>query len=185
MTLRTFLVLISIASAFPLSGCGGVAATDPRTFDLGLEASAARLPALRVGTVRAVAPFEATDMPYRLAYRNVAEVAAYANSRWAATPAELFRKQLLRATGEAPGRCVLEIEIQEFSQVFGAKESSEARIELRAGLASGQKTLARQFTLVEGNAGPDATSGAAALGRASNRVIGEIAAWAAAQPDCR
>jgi cholesterol transport system auxiliary component len=185
MTLRTFLVLISISSGFPLSGCGGVAATDPRIFDLGLEAPAARLPALRIGGVRAVAPFEATDMQYRLAYRNVAEIAAYANSRWAATPAELFRKQLLRAAGEPPGRCVLEVEIQEFSQVFAAKASSEARIELRAGLASGQKALARQFTLVEGNAGPDATSGAAALARASNRAIGEIAAWASGQADCR
>jgi cholesterol transport system auxiliary component len=168
-----------------LGACGGAAAPDPRTFDLGLEAPAARLPALRVGSVRAVAPFESTDMQYRLAYRNAAEVAAYASSRWAATPAELFRKQLLRAGGDAPGKCVLDVEIQEFSQVFAAKEASEARIELRASLATTGRSLSRQFTVVEGNAGPEAMSGAAALARASNRAAGEIGAWAAAQSDCR
>lgn len=167
-----------------LGACGGNAAPEPRTFDFGLEAPAARLPALRVGTVRATAPFDATDMQYRLAYRNAAEVAAFSSSRWAATPAELFRKQLLRAGGDG-GKCLLEVEIQEFSQVFAAKEASEARLELRASLASGARTMARQFVLVEGNAGADAMSGAAALARASNRAIGEIGAWAAARSDCR
>lgn len=175
----------SLLLVFLLSGCGGAAAPEPRTFDLGLEAPAARLPALRVGGVRAVAPFESIDMQYRLAYRNAAEVAAYSSSRWAATPAEMFRKQLLRAGGEAPGRCTLEVELQEFSQVFAAKEASEARIELRASLSSAGRALARQFTVTEGNAGPDAVGGAAALARASNRAIAEVGAWAAAQADCR
>lgn len=170
---------------FVLSACGGSATVEPRTYDLGLDAPVARLAGVRIGTVRAVAPFEANDMQYRLAYRNAAEVAAYAGSRWAATPAEMFRKQLLRASGDGPAKCVLDIEVQEFSQVFGAKESSDARIELRASLSSGAKSLARHFTVVEGNAGPDAVSGAAAVARASNRTIGDIGGWVAAQPDCR
>jgi cholesterol transport system auxiliary component len=169
-----------------LNGCGGGStASEPRTFDLGLDAPAARLAGVRIGFVRAVAPFDSTDMQYRLAYRNAAEIAAYAGSRWAATPAEMFRKQLLRATGDGATRCVLEVEIQEFSQVFGAKETSDARIELRLGLSSGAKSLARQFTVVENNSGPDAVSGAAAVARAANRMIGEIGGWIAVQPDCR
>lgn len=169
---------------FVLSACGGSSNVEPRTYDLGLDAPGAKL-AVRVGAVRAVAPFEANDMQYRLAYRNSAEVAAYAGSRWAATPAEMFRKQLLRAAGDGAAKCVLEVELQEFSQVFGAKESSDARIEVRLALSSGARTLSRHLTIVESNAGPDAVSGAAAMARASNRVIGDIGGWVAAQSDCR
>ena len=169
-----------------LHGCGGgSSASESRTFDLGLEAPGARLPAVRIGSARALAPFDAADMQYRLAYRNAAEIASFASSRWAATPAEMFRKQLLRATDEGAGKCVLAIEIQEFTQVFAAQAESEARIEMRIALSSGAKTLSKQFTVVESKAGADAVSGAAAFVRAANRAIGEIGAWVAAQPDCR
>lgn len=170
---------------FLLSACSGSSYVEPKTFDLGLDAPTSRLTGVRIGFVRAIAPFESTEMQYRLAYRNAAEIAAYANSRWAATPAEMLRKQLLRAAGDGASRCVLEVEIQEFSQVFGEKEKSDARIELRAALAVGARPLTRQFTVVEGNSGPDAMSGAAAFARAANRMVGEIGGWVAAQPDCR
>ena len=169
-----------------LNGCGGAAAPEPRTFDLGIHAPAASLPAVRISSVRAVAPFEANDMQYRLAYRNAAEIAAFATSRWAATPAEMFRKQLLRAAGEQSGKCSLDVEIQEFSQVFSAREVSDARIELRAWLGIGSnRVAARGWSVVEPNAGADAVSGAAAFARAADRAIGELGGWIAAQPDCR
>jgi len=185
MTVPNVLMPLFAVLAFLLSGCGGVAAPEPRTFDLGLEAPAGALVGARIGAVRSVAPFDSTDMQYRLAYRNAAEIGAYAGSRWAATPAEMFRKQLLRAAGDGAARCVLEVEIQEFSQVFSAKETSDARIELRLGLSSGAKSLAKRFIVVEGNSGPDAPGGAAAVARAANRMIGEIGSWVGAQPDCR
>ena len=171
----------ALLTAFLLAACGGAAAPEPRSYDLGLDAPAARLPPVRIGTERAIAPFDGTDMQYRLAYRNAAEVAAYANSRWAAAPAELFRKQLQRAAAES-GKCALAVELQEFTQVFTARDASEARLELRATLSSG---AARQFSVAEPNAGADAIGGAAALARASNRAVGEIATWVAAQPTCR
>jgi cholesterol transport system auxiliary component len=181
MTLRNVWLLF-----FLLGGCGGAAAPEPRTFDLGLAAPGSVLPAVRIATVRSVAPFDTTDMQYRLAYRNASEVAVFANIRWAATPAELFRKQLLRAASEKPGKCSLDIEIQEFAQVFSAKEASEARIDLRAWLGGGVSRIAtRGWSVVEPNAGPDAVSGAAAFARAADRTIGEVGGWIAAQPDCR
>lgn len=167
---------------FLLAGCSGAVAPEPRTFDLGLEAPAALPASIRIGAVRAAAPFDATDMLYRLAYRNAAEVGAFANSRWAATPAEMVRKQLLRAAADGAAKCSLDVEIHEFSQVFSAKEASEARIELRASLRGG---ASRSLSIVEANAGADAVSGAAALARGANRAIGEIGRWAAAQPGCR
>ena len=121
-------------------------------------------------------------MYYRLAYRDAAELGAFANSRWAASPPELLRKQMLRASGDKAGRCVVDVEIQEFTQVFSAKEASEARIELRAWLRG---SASRALNVVEPNAGVDAVSGAGAMARAANRAIGELGGWIAAQPDCR
>jgi cholesterol transport system auxiliary component len=178
-----FLVLAAL-----LNGCGGGStATEPRSLDLGLAAPSAALPAARIASVRAVAPFESNDMQYRLAYRNTAEIGVFANSRWAASPAELLRKQLLRAANDKPGKCTLEVEIQEFTQVFSAKEISEARIELRAWLGAGgaRSAVSRGWSVVEPNAGADAIAGAAAFARAADRAIGELGRWIAAQPECR
>ena len=178
--------LFAFIPVFLLIGCGaGTTTSDLRNFDLGIDAPGAKLPPVRIGPVRAAAPFEATDMQYRLAYRNPAEIAAFAHSRWAATPAELLRKQLLRAAGEGDGKCALGIEIQEFTQVFASTAESAARIELRIGLVAGSKVLSKQVIVIESNAGADAVSGAAALARAADRAIGEIGGWVAAQPDCR
>ena len=173
---------------FLLTACGGGStSTEPRTFDLGLAAPSAAFPAVRISTVRAVVPFEATDMQYRLAYRNAAEIASFTSSRWAAPPAELLRKQLLRAASEKTGQCSLEIEIPEFTQVFSAKEASDARIEMRAWLGAGgtRASVTRGWSIVEPNAGADAVSGAAAFARATDRAVGELGGWIAAQPDCR
>jgi len=180
MTLRT--LLVPGAFSLLLAGCGGASAPEPRTFDLGLEAPGARIPAVRIGSVRAIAPFDTPDMQYRLVYRNAAEIAAYAHSRWAATPADMFRNQLLRAAGDGAGKCSLDIDIQEFSQVFAAKEASEVRIDLRAAVRGG---AARSLSVVVPNAGADAPGGAVAFARAADRAIGELGAWVAAQPDCR
>ena len=175
-------ILISIA----LVGCGGnPAAPAPRMFDLGFAAPGAALPALRVASLRAVAPFDGVQMHYRLAWRNPSELADYAHSRWAAPPAELLRKQLLRASGDGVAKCGLEIEIQEFTQVFASRELSEARIELRVALANPSTNVAaRGVTIVEPGAGTDAASGATALARATERVLGDLAAWIRAQPGC-
>jgi cholesterol transport system auxiliary component len=165
-----------------LGGCSGTA-LEPRTYDLGLDAPAGALPAVHIGAVRAIAPFDEGDMQYRLAYRSGSEIAPYAGSRWAAAPADLFRKQLLRAVSPGSGKCTLAVEIQEFSQVFSAPAESSARIELRALLSPGAQP--KQFTVLEGNGGADAPSGSAALARAANRAVSEIGAWIAAQPACR
>jgi cholesterol transport system auxiliary component len=169
-----------------LAGCGGNAAdVAPRTFDLGFAAPAVKFPALRAASVRGVPPFDDVQMHYRLAWRHSSELAEYAQNRWAAPPAELLRKQLLRATGEGVGKCGLEIELQEFTQVFSSKEASDARIELRASLTNAAARVAsRGVTVVEPGAGSDAVSGAAAMARASERVVKELAAWVTTQPAC-
>lgn len=174
-----------LAVALVLAACSGVPPA-PKALDLGIAISSAPLPGVNIGSVRAVAPFDGVDMYYRLAWRNSAELASFATSVWAAPPAELVRKQLSRASREGVGKCTLDIEIHEFTQVFAAKEASEARVELRAWLAARSGRFAsRGWSVTEPNAGADAVSGAAAFARAADRAIGELGAWIAAQPDCR
>jgi cholesterol transport system auxiliary component len=170
-----------------VAGCaGGASAPLPRTFDLGVEAPAGQVPAVRVAAVRAVAPFDGVEMHYRLAWRNAAELAVFAHSRWAAPPAELLRKQLLRATREGNAQCGLELELQEFSQVFASPGASEARIEFRAALVGPKGRVAsRGWKLTEAQAGADAASGAGAFARAADKAVAEIAGWVTAQADCR
>jgi cholesterol transport system auxiliary component len=175
-------ILALVAAILLVAGCSGAAAPELRSYDLGLAAPAGTLPPARIAQVRAAAPFDSIDMQYRLAYRDAGEIAAFANSRWAATPAELLRKQLLRAANERPGRCTVEVEIQEFTQVFSAKDASEARIDLRAWVRGG---AARSWSVAEPNAGANAASGAAAFARAANRAVGELGVWIASQPDCK
>jgi ABC-type uncharacterized transport system auxiliary subunit len=181
--IRNALLFLAAFCVLVLAGCSSAPAPEPRTYDLGLEAPANALPAVRVGAVRAVAPFDESDMQYRLAYRSGSEIAPYSGSRWAASPADLFRKQLQRAAKAGEAKCVLSVEIMEFSQVFSSEKESAARIEMRALLSPG--ALPKQFAVIEANAGAEAASGAAAFARAANRAVAEIGAWIASQPACR
>jgi ABC-type uncharacterized transport system auxiliary subunit len=183
-------VLLALAAAALLAACGGPSSAppSPRSFDLGIAPLSVKLPPVHVTTVRAAAPFEGTEMLYRLAWRDGAELAAFAHSRWAAAPPELVRRRLLRAlpaTGNPP--CGLALELHEFTQVFSSKEASEARLEMRAQLvnANGARLASRSLSVTEPNAGADAPSGAAALGRATDRALAELSAWISAQAACR
>lgn len=167
-----------------LGGCAapGGDRPAPRQYDLGDAAPAATLPALRAVAVRAAMPFDGLEMHYRLAYRDGTELAAFAHSRWAAPPAELVRRQLVRALPANRGApCALELELYEFTQVFTAPTESEVRLAVRA--AAGD--AARGFRVVEPGAGADAAAGAAAFARATERMIAEVAGWLATVPRCR
>jgi cholesterol transport system auxiliary component len=178
-------VLIFLGSIV-LAGCGGGgAAPAARTFDLGIQGPNPAIPAVRIAAVRAAAPFDGLEMHYRLAWRDSAEIAAYAHSRWAAPPAELLRRQLLRAAGEGTAKCSLRVELHDFSQVFSRKDASDARIELRAELSAHGAALAQQGFTVAQPAGPDASSGARALAEASARAIHDLGDWIAKQAPCK
>jgi len=168
-----------------LAGCAGNAADSaPRTFDLGIAAPAAKFPALRV-SARGFSPFDGVQMYYRLAWRNPSELADYALSHWSAPPAELLRRQVLRSAGEGVGKCTLEVEVQEFTQVFTSKESSEARIEARVSLSNGTVRIgSRGLSASEPDAGTEAASGAAAMARATERLMQELSGWVSKQQAC-
>ena len=180
--------ILAVALAIgALAGCAGPGGGDaPRGFDFGIDPPAARLAQIRIGPVRATAPFDSQEMHYRLMFRDPAELRVFAQSRWAAPPAELVRRQLGRsAQSEATGRCALEVELNELSQLFGSREASEVLLELRVFLHEGGRRIAeRTLRVVERGAGAGAPGGAAAAARAADRAIGEIAGWVAREARC-
>lgn len=171
-----------------LAGCAGGGGPDNpgHAYDLGIEAPAARIPALALREARALEPFDGVEMYYRLAYQNGAEVAAFAHSRWAAPPAEMVRRQVARATQPGVPRCALDIEVQEFSQVFEAKDASTALFELTATLAAPDgRRETRTLRVSEPNAGSNAAQGANAMRRAVARAVAELAGWIDGVAGCR
>ncbi len=174
--------------ALVLAACaGGGGSRNPgHAYDLGIEAPTARMPALELREVRALQPFDGVAMYYRLAYQDGAEVAAFAHARWAAPPAELVRRQLARAPRPGTPRCTLDIEVQEFSQVFETKNGSLALFELLAELgAPGGRSETRTLRIYEPNAGPNAAQGANAMQRAVARAVAELAGWIDGVAGCR
>lgn len=175
-------------AAILLAGCAGSAAQDGamRTYDLGVDQPAATFAGVRAAAVRAAAPFDAPDMLYRLAYRDPSELLAFAQSRWAASPGVLVQRRFARASGSAPVQCTFELELSELSQVFSSPAASEILLEGRATMAAGARRVGeRVFRIREDGAGGSAATGAHAVARAVDRMIGEIARWSTDLPDCK
>lgn len=176
------LVLVLVGCA----GTGGADESPVRSYDLGIEAPAAKLPPVQLRSVGAVRPYDGMAMHYRLAYRDGSELAAYAQSRWAAPPPELVRKQIARSIQAGKARCTLDIEVQEFSQIYAAQGTSSARVELVAALsASAEGNQSRALRLSESGGGANAAEGVAAMQRAVAQAVAELARWIESVPACR
>jgi cholesterol transport system auxiliary component len=182
-------VIYAALTALLLAACALPGGSDAlvRVYDLGLTEPAARPIGARIGQVRVTAPLNSTDMHYRLAYRDAAELMSFSQSRWAATPAELVRKRFVRSVEAAAGaRCTLDIEVNEFSQVFSARDTSEALVELRLVLADAGGRIAEHTVRVNlPGAGADAAQGVAVMARATDESISRSAAWVGQQGACK
>lgn len=161
-------------------------------FDLGSRAPDdpsrdSKPPAVGLGSVDVIAPtwLDAPAMQYRLAYSDPASRASYADSRWVAPPPELLQQSLRKSMSSAETRvvssaCRLQIEVDEFIQVFDSPQSSRGVIELRATLLlGGADTLLARKTFRASRPAPsaDARGGVAALAAATNDVSVAIRDW--------
>lgn len=167
----------------------------PALYDFGRGATAApvpadaRRPALAVN-VQATPALDSSAMWYRLAYADEAQLRAYALARWAMPPAELLQQRVREVLGRqrvvlaadegAPQR--LQLELQEFSQVFETPERSAGLLRLRATLhqqtPAGAQTVAQRSVVVQHPAASaDAAGGVHALAAASEAAVLELAQW--------
>ena len=138
---------------------------------------------------------------YRLAYANAQQLRPYSQGRWSMPPAQLVRQRLRETlshsrpvliAGEGPALNrganhgalprVLQLELEEFSQLFESPDSSVGLLRLRATLvestSSGEKLLAQRNIAVQRPApSANVAGGVSALTAATDAAIEEIAQW--------
>lgn len=163
-----------------VSACGGLphAPAPVQLYDLGPDQQAVAEAGL-IADVQVLAPswLRSSAMQYRLSYASAVQRNAYAESRWAAPPAELMQGLLTRALAGG-GACRLEVELDEFIQDYPSAGQSDGVIEARARLRVDSRIGAsRAFSLRVPSASADAAGGVAALGRAVRQLAGELQTW--------
>ncbi len=186
-----------------LTACvGAPSSPPPTTYDFGLGVPALTVDRPLPGSL-AIADVTAPDwltgdgIIYRLAYDNAARPAIYSQSRWVAPPTELFTQRLrqrlanIAAGGVTHGSSniatdyLLRLELEEFSQVFDARDQSRAIVKARASLFDSQpgSLLTQEEFTAQRPAGPDAAGAAHALREASDAVLDQIAQWLLGQSE--
>ena len=205
MSICKYLFLLSfLLSLSMISGCslGPEKRDPPAVFDLGPQRNFAPNPPARdsgatwlIPAVSASPWLDSQNIMYRLTYRDAGRPEAYAQHRWAMSPALLLTERL-RSRFAAAARGVvstqdgakadfsLRIELEDFSQSFDAADTSKVTVRLRASLIDlNTRALHAQRTFnVERPAAPNAPGAAQSLATASDAVIEEIVAWATRSP---
>lgn len=177
-----------MAAALLLAGCvpNTVRQSDAAAFDFGEAAGGWNAPALRGVDVAAPSWLGTAAMQYRLAYSDPARRRAYADSRWAAPPAELLeqalRRRALGASGTVLG-CRLRVELDEFVQSFDSAQSSRIVLAVRATLLSRneQALASRAFAVERPAASADAGGGVTAAAAAVQGLAADLAGWVSAE----
>lgn len=161
-------------------------------------AGSADQPAIRLGQVDAVGALDNTAVLYRLAYTDAQQLQPYSQARWTMPPAQLLRQRLRQSLAQQqpvlrdgdvlqPGNGamrLLQLELDEFSQVFDTPGSSVGLVRVHATVlsaaADGSRLLAqRSFVAQRPAPSPDAAGGVHALTAATDGVLAEISQWLA------
>ncbi|MFZ3087330.1 MAG: hypothetical protein WA123_04620 [Methylotenera sp.] len=119
---------------------------------------------------------------YRLNYQNPARVYFYAESRWAATPPELFSSKLSQMVNvtKTPMNCSLKLKIEAFDQVFTTKSDSKGVVQLSALLVEKKSKKIFSSQLISESVTsltPNAQGGTAALRQASEIALKKAINW--------
>ena len=197
-------------SALLLSGCSALPDKPVRAvlYDFGPgEPTAtpavrqAPLPALAIDDVSTSGgALDNQSVLYRLTYQNAQELRPYTLARWSTPPAQLIRQRVREQLGQrrsifdargglalnrsqnAVLPLILRLDLEEFSQVFTASETSVGLLRLRATLieqtTGGEKLVAQRHVVAQRPAPTaDAQGGVVALTQATDAAIEEIDAW--------
>jgi cholesterol transport system auxiliary component len=134
-----------------------------------------------IAAVELIAPSWLTGdaIEYRLAHVDPASRRAYADSRWAASPAELLRVAMQhRFAGR--GNCRVRLELDEFLQVFDSAQAARQQMVVRAVLlVGGTPTDHRVFSITESAPTADARGAVLAAGQGVRQLGDQMSAWLA------
>ncbi len=154
------------------------------------------LPTLLLEMLEAPAALDSTAVLYRLAYADSQQLRPYTLARWSMTPSQLLRQHLRQQLGQQrallnPGDSagpnaakplLLQLELEEFSQMFESANKSTGLLRLRATLTRpetrGSQWLAqRSLTVQRSAATADAAGGVQALAAAAEAAAQELDQW--------
>ena len=134
--------------------------------------------------VRAPLWFDSHGIDYRLAYVDAARLREYARARWAGPTAQMIEQRLMQQleyamSGQGQTRCVVHIEITEFSQVFVSPESSKGVLQGRAVLLDRSRRQVAELDLKieKPAASQDARGGVGALSATVEQLAADLLAW--------
>ena len=171
-----------------LTACGGnVRTSDAARYDFGDLAGKGSGSSIPVATVevQAASWLDGPAMHFRLAYVDPLRRQSYAESRWAAPPAELLegflKRRMVFGQPDFSGTgCRLQLVLDEMEQRFDDPQKSQVVVEVRALLAPsrGAETLARRVFLIHKAApAPSAAGGVAATRDAVQALADELGGW--------
>jgi cholesterol transport system auxiliary component len=213
------LCLVLVGAAL-LAGCAfQPTLPPPKVYDLGpaqpspsalLKSSpiAVGLAGVRLFDVAGAEWLQGNDISYRLAYINPYQRQAYRDSRWAAPPAALLGERLrwrLAQAGCAAGagaghaQATLQLNLDEFDQVFSSVNRSKVQLRLRAVLlpaddavdgavggtapdAVTSAPLERVFEVERDSPSADAEGAVQALASSADQAIDDVLRWVAVAP---
>lgn len=134
--------------------------------------------------VRAPLWFDSLGIQYRLAYAEPARLREYTRARWAGPIAQMVQQRLMQRlalvpAGQSRSRCVLRVDIDEFSQVFASPAASDALLQARVQLLDRSRApLAGFEARIEKPAvTADSHGGVAALTGAVDQLAADLLRW--------
>ncbi|WP_411885033.1 ABC-type transport auxiliary lipoprotein family protein [Polaromonas sp. YR568] len=200
----------ALLAALALAGCSGLPDKPTRAtmYDFG-PGPLATLPTTRQAPLPAIAlddistsggALDNMAVLYRLGYADAQQLRPYSQARWSMPPAQLVRQRVREQLGQrravfnagasvalnrsqnAVLPLLLRMDLEEFSQLFTAPETSVGLIRLRATLVevtpAGDKLVGQRNVIVQRPApSSDAPGGVQALTAATDAAIEEIDQW--------
>jgi cholesterol transport system auxiliary component len=182
-------LILTLISSFLLLGCVGNAPRQSAvaTYDLGDLAGDWRSPGFPIAAieVRASSWLDGIAQRYRLAYDDPQRRHVYAESRWAASPAELLQRHLVRRVVHGQpdfdgSGCRLNLLLDEFEQRFERANASQAVIAVSASLLprGGDTLLSKRAFVVRAPAPTaDAHGGVVAARQAVDALATDLSNW--------
>ena len=134
--------------------------------------------------VRAPLWFDSQGIDYRLAYIDAGRLREYARARWAGPPAQMMQQRLMQQlgysmAGQSQARCLVRLEITEFSQVFASPENSKGLLQGRAVLLDRSRRQVAELDLRIEKSAPsqDVRGGVKALTATVEQLAANLLAW--------
>ena len=189
LRMRPAILLLSIGLIIStLNACVNLNKTKPNmaVYDFGLsiptESSQQITSKILLDEPVVAEPLNHNKMRYRLNYQNPLRVFYYTESRWAATPSELFSSKLSQMVNlpKNPTNCSLKLKIEAFDHVFQTAATSDGVVQLSALVVERKsKKIVSSQLITESvmSPSPNAQGGAVALQQVSERALKKVINW--------